>query len=146
MKVLILIFFSFFFLNLLIAHTTQEEFNYITKSYKIKLESGLDMKKGYNLIDLGNCGINHGLEKRNYTFKDLVRNGQTKPCALLLIYKRQDILNGSENHICIPSYDASEDIWNQTLKFIYENFKDNILFNNTIIWVLMKLSSQEISK
>lgn len=34
-----------FFTNLYFQ-TTQEEYNYITKGYKIQLESGLDMKKG----------------------------------------------------------------------------------------------------
>ncbi|WP_421799825.1 hypothetical protein [Haliscomenobacter sp.] len=29
--------------------TTQEEYNYVTKGYKIQQESGLDMKKGYSI-------------------------------------------------------------------------------------------------
>ncbi len=37
--------------------TTQEEYNYITKGYKIQVESGLDMKKGYILTELGNSGL-----------------------------------------------------------------------------------------
>jgi len=28
--------------------TTLEEYNYITKGYKVQIESGLDMKKGYD--------------------------------------------------------------------------------------------------
>lgn len=32
------------------AQTTIEEWNYITKGYKIQKESGLDMKKGYDII------------------------------------------------------------------------------------------------
>ena len=39
--------------NQLPAPTTEEEYNYLTKGYKIQVESGLDMKKGYSLIDMG---------------------------------------------------------------------------------------------
>lgn len=30
-------------------NTTQEEYNYMTKGYKVQVESGLDMKKGYTI-------------------------------------------------------------------------------------------------
>jgi hypothetical protein len=133
-------------LNSLFSQTTQEEYNYITKGYKIQLESGLDMKKGYSLSELGSWGLTHGTEKRNCTFKGLVRDGQTKPSAIMLIYKRTDIANGAVFYICIPSQDAPENIWNQTLSFINENFKDNIQLNNTVIWALMKFASQETQK
>ena len=32
------------------SQTTLEEWNYITKGYKIQVESGLDMKKGYQIV------------------------------------------------------------------------------------------------
>ena len=35
----------------LISQTTMEEYNYITKGYKIMLESGLDLKEGYEIKD-----------------------------------------------------------------------------------------------
>ena len=34
------------------AQTTLEEYNYITKGYKVQTDSGLDMKKGYELSDI----------------------------------------------------------------------------------------------
>ena len=39
------------------AQTTVEEYNYVSKGYKVQLESGLDMKKGYEMIDLNNVAI-----------------------------------------------------------------------------------------
>jgi len=128
-----------------VAHgqTTQEEYNYITKGYKVQVESGLDMKKGYTLVDLGNWGLNAGSEVRNCTFKALVRDGQKKPCAIMMIYKRTDISNGATYYVCIPSPDASSEIWQQTLDFINANFKDQNTMMQTVIWSLMKLSSQE---
>ena len=130
----------------LIGQTTQEEYNYITKGYKTQVESGLDMKKGYNLINLGSSSLSIGNEKRVTEFKGLVKDGQTKPCAIMMIYKRTDISNGAVYYICIPSTDASKDIWQQTLDFISSNIKDNNAMSQVIIWGLMKFGSQEASK
>jgi hypothetical protein len=146
MKKVVIVLLAFAAVCKITAQTTQEEYNYITKGYKIQLESGLDMKKGYSLTDLGHWGLNHDTEKRNCTFKGLVREGQVKPCAILLIYQRTDLSNGAVFYICIPSADAPENIWEQTLDFINANFKDNIQFNNTVLWALMKFSAQETQK
>ena len=35
------------------APTSEEEYNYLTKGYKVQIESGLDMKKGYALHNMG---------------------------------------------------------------------------------------------
>jgi len=136
----------FFSTNLLFGQTTQEEYNYITKGYKVQVESGLDMKKGYSLTDLGDWGLKNGSENRKCEFKGLVKQGQTKPCAIMMIYKRTDITNGANYYICIPSADASPEIWQQTLDFINANFKDNNTMVQTVIWALMKFSSQEVAK
>lgn len=128
------------------SQTTQEEYNYITKGYKVQVESGLDMKKGYELVDLGNSGLDAGSEHRECIFKGLVRTGQNKPCAIMMVYHRTDISNGVTWYVCIPSANSSEEIWQQTLNFINENFKDNNIMMQTIVWSLMKLSSQEAGK
>jgi len=128
------------------GQTTQEEYNYITKGYKVQVESGLDMKKGYTLTDLGDWGLNSGSENRTCLFKALVRQGQTKPCAIMMIYKRTDISNGANYYVCIPSSDASDEIWNQTLTFITTNFKDQNTMMQVVIWALMKLSAQQSEK
>ncbi|MDY0388208.1 MAG: hypothetical protein RBT65_14025 [Methanolobus sp.] len=136
---------AFFCTTQLFAQTTQEEYNYITKGYKIQIESGLDMKKGYLLNDLGDWGLNTGTEKRNCEFKALIRDGESKPCAIMMIYKRIDIANGAKYYICIPSSDSSSEIWDQTLNFITTTFKDSDKMSRTVIWALMKFSSQEVT-
>jgi hypothetical protein len=138
-----LTFIMLFTFSVVNGQTTQEEYNYITKGYKVQIESGLDMKKGYTLVELGNWGLNSGSEVRNCTFKALIRDGQKRPCAIMMIYKRTDISNGVTFYVCIPSQDASSEIWQQTLNFISANFKDSNIMMQTVIWSLMKLSSQE---
>lgn len=39
--------------NIELSPTTEEEYNYLTKGYRVQLESGLDMKKNYLLEDWG---------------------------------------------------------------------------------------------
>jgi hypothetical protein len=129
-----------------VSQTTQEEYNYITKGYKVQIESGLDMKKGYSFTDLGDWGLTHGTEKRRCEFKALMRSGQAKPCAILMIYKRTDIENGATYYVCIPSQGSSDEIWKQTLDFINEKCRDNTLLQNTIIWALMNFSSLQTNK
>jgi hypothetical protein len=61
-----------------------------------------------------------------------------------MIYNRTD--NGTKFYICIPSSDASNEIWNQTLDFIKTTFKENDSMLQVVIWALMKFSSQEVAK
>jgi len=135
-----------FSINKSFGQTTQEEYNYVTKGYKVQVESGLDMKKGYTLTDLGSWSITEGTEKRGCEFKGLIKTGQTKPCAILMIYKRKDIANGKTFYVCIPSTDAPKDIWEQTFSFINTNFKDSDSMLQAVIWALMKFSAQEAGK
>ena len=128
------------------GQTTQEEYNYITKGYKIQVESGLDMKKGYTLTNLGDWGLSYGSQTRACEFKALIRDGETKPCAIMMIYKRTDIANGARYYICIPSLDAPDDIWTQTLAFISSTFKEQDQASQTAIFALMKLASLESGK
>ncbi len=126
------------------GQTTLEEYNYITKGYKVQIESGLDMKKGYTIKDYGNWGLNHGEETRDIEFKGLYRTGQTKPCAIMLIYKRTDISSGVTWYICIPSNQSEDSIWELSLSFISENCKDNDALMQTFIYGLMKFTSGQL--
>ena len=51
-EVLLLLTCMFLFACFSFSQTTLEEYNYISKGYKIQLESGLDMKRGYLLEDI----------------------------------------------------------------------------------------------
>ena len=98
------------------GQTTMEEYNYVTKGYKIQIESGLDMKKGYTFTDLFENVITTGSTVRKCTFKALMRTNQAKPCAILCIYTRSD--NNYSDYVCIPTTDSPKEIWDKA----YEKF------------------------
>ena len=80
--------------------TTMVEYNYLTKGYKIQIETGLDMKKGYVLKDIGN----HVWDNRSTEIKALYRDTEIAPCAILLIYSSP--LWNTKVFICVPNYYA----------------------------------------
>lgn len=85
--------------------TTTEEYNYLTKGYKIQVESGLDMKKGYTLKRFAN----HYSGKRDMTFYTLARDGRDFPCAILIVYRNSE--SDFLDYICVPHYRSRENIW-----------------------------------
>lgn len=82
--------------------TTTEEYNYLVKGYKTQIESGLDMKKGY---DFGKS-INFELDGRKIIFKELLKN-TTDLRAFLAIFTGRD---GRVNYICIPLGDVDSSL------------------------------------
>jgi len=141
MKILFTATFIIFIYNILLAQTSQEEYNYLTKGYKIQIESGLDMKKGYRLEDLiVSSTLTPSLFVkvfRNCQFKALYRQNEQKPCAILCIFTNTNI--GLKDYFCIPSIDASDLIWEQFFKQVktYYDIDDC----KSIIIGLAKLSS-----
>lgn len=122
------------------GQTTQEEYNYLTKGYKVQVESGLDMKKGYQLQDLNYQTITSGSTERTCTFKAFIRNGETKPCAILCIYSRDKSII---DYLCIPTYDTPKAIWDET----FQKFNTYTEVGaTTLIWGMAKLASYYATK
>lgn len=103
------------------APTTEEEYNYVTKGYRVQIESGLDMKKGYSFQDMGE--VRHG----NYTFtvKGLLRETKNELAAMLIITKSD--VSGRFYYICLPinnkdlfaKYFADINAWDEALTTSY---------------------------
>jgi len=126
--------------------TTQEEYNYITKGYKIQIESGLDMKQGYVLVDVPmfyNGSISNTATKtdknitRTFEFKKLIRTKNNQVCALMIIYSRSGQAN---NYICIPMKNSSQDVWDVAVKDL-DKYSDEVY--RAITWALVKFISNE---
>lgn len=79
-----------------VAATTEEEYNYMTKGYRIQVESGLDMKKGYafapsELVPVGNY---------SFELKPLVRLEENQIAGILVIAKSG--VSGRTYYLAIP--------------------------------------------
>jgi hypothetical protein len=92
---------SFLFTNLCLSQesspTTETEYNYVTKGYKIQISSGLDMKAGYSLEDIEVVTIGTYI----YEIKALVRSEKQEIAALMVITK--STAWGNTYYFCIPN-------------------------------------------
>lgn len=79
------------------AGTTEAEYNYITKGYKIALDSGLDLKQGYKLKSIGL--LNEG--NYSYEFKIFYREQEKVLAGVMVIATSK--LWGNVYYLCIPS-------------------------------------------
>ncbi|MEK9157723.1 MAG: hypothetical protein AAB638_00890 [Patescibacteria group bacterium] len=76
--------------------TTEAEYNYLTKGYRVQIESGLDMKKGYLMED------SQEITRGNYVFqiKFLMREAANELAAILIITKSN--VSGNSYYTCVP--------------------------------------------
>jgi hypothetical protein len=82
------------------APTTMEEYNYMTKGYKIQVESGLDMKKGYSFEDMGE----HKIGNYVFTVKKLVRENERQLAGTMIISLAE--ISGKTYYTAIPVNNA----------------------------------------
>jgi hypothetical protein len=76
--------------------TTLEEYNYITKGYRVQKESGLDMKKGYEFRDITEAIVG----SYHFSILSLVRVPKNEIAALLVITNSTN--SGKTYYFCIP--------------------------------------------
>jgi hypothetical protein len=78
------------------SQTTLDEYNYLTKGYKIALESGLDLKQGYKMFDI----YEHDDALYSFYFSRFVdvSTQKTKAISVVAISK----LWGNKYFLCIP--------------------------------------------
>ena len=112
------------------AQTTLDEYNYVTKGYKIQQESGLDMKRGYHLVGLINTEYNDAFANRKIALYGLVRDGDTKMCAMMVKYQ---VNTASPIYMCIPTYNADQSLWKMTNDEIV-----NTVNSQALSWILMQ--------
>ena len=101
------------------SQTTLEEYNYITKGYKIQLESGLDMKKGYSLSKVNTAKQ----DDRNITIYSVFKETEagTKLTAYMLEYERKGKL---KEYYCIPHPSSEANIKDLFFNSLSNNWND----------------------
>lgn len=95
------------------APTTEDEFLYGASGYKLQLNMKLPMKPGYTLKDYNTIEE----PDRKTEFKGLLRNGETKPCAFIMIYTK---IRSAPNYYCIPTTDADPELWKKFYKSLID--------------------------
>jgi len=78
--------------------TTNEEYNYLTTGYKIQIESGLDMKKGYSFNNM----LERELGAYTFNIKSLIRDSSHQVAALLVIVHSS--VSGKDYYVCLPHH------------------------------------------
>jgi hypothetical protein len=102
------------------SQTTLEEYNYITKGYKIQLESGLDMKKGYSLSKVNTAKQ----DDRNITIYSVFKETQeagTKLVAYMLEYEKK---GKPKEYYCIPHPSSETNIKDLFFNSLSNNWND----------------------
>jgi hypothetical protein len=79
------------------APTTAEEYNFVTKGYRIQSEGGLDAKKGYHFTDL----FEKQFGNYNFTAKTLIRDPKNEAAAILIIVNSK--ISQRDYYVCIPA-------------------------------------------
>jgi len=76
--------------------TTEIEYNYMTKGYRVQIESGLDMKSGYRFEDGGEFPIG------DYSFRTmaLMREVKNELAGILVVAKSR--VSGNTYYVGIP--------------------------------------------
>ena len=101
------------------AQTTLEEYNYITKGYQAQIESGLDMKKGYELEDISE----RATAERKVSLKKLYKTvgGQKKVAAYMVVYSRE---GNPKEYICIPNPTSETEVSTKFWNNLYDGTAD----------------------
>ena len=90
----------------IIAPTTEAEYSYGSVGYKIQLQAKLETKEGYYMKDAEGCEE----PDRKIEFKVLYRDGETLPCAVIMMYTK---VRNPPLYFCIPSANASAELWDK---------------------------------
>lgn len=114
-KLFTILFVITLFITKVSGQTTLEEYNYITKGYKIQLESGLDMKKGYEIQNLDEKSTNERKAELKVLFR--IKNGSKEIAAYIVIYKRGTL---PTEYICIPNPNSNAEILTKYWTQLYD--------------------------
>jgi len=134
MKYLIIIILTVLFIEKGFSQTTIEEYNFITTGFKLQIESGLDMKKGYQLKELCSLSTN----ERTAILKVLYRidnKGVKSTAAYMIIYKKKD---QPSEYLCIAHPNSDAQIQNALYKSLTKENENNSLKSALIIELLSK--------
>lgn len=90
--------------------TTLEEYNYLTKGYKVQVESGLDMKRGYQIKFLDKRSAADRSAELFVLKRELLDSTvgvRLETAGYLVVYQKS---GSPKEYICIPNPNAPSEI------------------------------------
>jgi hypothetical protein len=117
--------------------TTMEEYNYIVKGYKVQMESGLDMKKGYDFKEIKTVDF----DGRKVVYKELIKDGKDLR-AIMAIFTGK---NGLTSYFCVPLGECSNEIKDACFNSVSANV-DNMQALNFYQYSLASVLNKYLSK
>ncbi|MCF6294871.1 MAG: hypothetical protein L3J25_04190 [Flavobacteriaceae bacterium] len=96
------------------GQTTLEEYNYLTKGYKLDKETGRDLKSGYELkyIDAWHFNVKDGgnVINRKTTIYGFKKVDENRVAGFLIERRRED--TGYIDYLCVPTFMSDKEILN----------------------------------
>jgi len=91
------------------AQTTQEEYNYVTRGYKIDIETGHDIKNGYEMKDIDRVQQTTKSNSigREAWLKRFSRKSTNATAAYLIIYQRA---GQEKEYFCVPTLNSPKEL------------------------------------
>ncbi|MCU0322357.1 MAG: hypothetical protein MUE72_08070 [Chitinophagaceae bacterium] len=141
-KVLIFVILSIFFSTKhLIAQTTLQDYNYVSKGLLEDLNNGRDIKEGYKLVSSQISGqVNRGDGSwRNAEIHYFKKKSNNKTQAFAVECKDNA---GNRRFICIPVGNSSNVIWETTFKDLNNTGCE---WHSVFTWAFAKLIGNKIN-
>ena len=109
--------------------TTLEEYNYMTKGYKIQISSGLDMKKGYSVENI----TKYSTASYDFDFKNLLRETTNTTAGIIVIATSK--LWGNVYYLSIPidneellaDFNSKIELWDEPMITAYSNASTSLM-------------------
>ncbi|TRW98504.1 hypothetical protein [Flavobacterium gawalongense] len=120
--------------------TTLDEYNYMTKGYKIQVSSGLDVKKGYRVDDV----TSYATPLYDFNFKSLVREKDGVSAGLILVATSKMWSNvyylgiPVDNAQLFGVFNADVNLWDESMTTAYSEASSYLMAHLYRIYSLPK--------
>ncbi|MFV5699001.1 hypothetical protein ACM55H_11595 [Flavobacterium sp. ZT3R17] len=109
--------------------TTLEEYNYMTKGYKIQISSGLDVKKGYVINDL----VRRDTGQYVFDFKTFHRSKNGTLAGIILVATSKVWSNvyylaiPVDNDVLFDDFNSKVELWDEAMTTSYSNVSSRLM-------------------
>jgi hypothetical protein len=113
--------------------TTLEEYNYLTKGYKVQIESGLDMKKGYEIVSIDTVSTKIATAQMNVLYR--IKDNNKEIAAYLVIYART---GRTTEYICVPNPKSDKEIIQKYFTALWDGYSEASSKGQLISFIISK--------